>query len=177
METGPGYASKRQEAVDSMMTLLTADPNLMQQAGDLVFRNMDFPGADIIADRLAAANPLAQVDEKTDIPPQVQMQLKQSQMTIQQLQQQIQQMTLDMKYGASIAQQKDQAMLQKAQMELEVRREDTRMRTDTQAHDTVIKTQTQLEIEQLKAQLALVMAQMDLRSERAALDEAIERGI
>jgi hypothetical protein len=149
----------------------------MQQAGDLVFRNMDFPGADIIADRLAAANPLAQVDEKTDIPPQVQMQLKQSQMTIQQLQQQIQQMTLDIKYGASIAQQKDQAMLQKAQMELEVRREDTRMRTDTQAHDTVIKTQTQLEIEQLKAQLALVMAQMDLRSERAALDEAIERGI
>jgi hypothetical protein len=177
METGPGYASKRQEAVDSMMTLLTADPNLMQQAGDLVFRNMDFPGADIIADRLAAANPLAQVDEKADIPPQVQMQLKQSQMVIQQLQQQIQQMTLDMKYGASVAQQKDQAMLQKAQMEMEVRREDTRMRTDTQAHDTVIKTQTQLEIEQLKAQLALIMAQLDVRSERAALDEAIERGI
>jgi len=177
METGPGYASKRQEAVDSMMTLLTADPNLMQTAGDLVFRNMDFPGADIIADRLAAANPLAQVDEKADIPPQVQMQLKQSQAVIAQLQQQIQQMTLDMKYGASVAEQKDKAMLQKAQMELEVRREDTRMRTDTQAHDTVIKTQTQLEVEQLKAQLALVMAQMDLRSERAALDEAIERGI
>ena len=177
METGPGYASKRQEAVDSMMTLLTADPNLMQTAGDLVFRNMDFPGADIIADRLAAANPLAQIDEKADIPPQAQMQLKQSQSVIQQLQQQIQQMTLDMKYGASVAEQKDKAMLQKTQMEMEVRREDTRMRTDTQAHDTVIKTQTQLEVEQLKAQLALVMAQLDLRSERAALDETIERGI
>ena len=177
METGPGYASKRQEAVDSMMTLLTSDPNLMQQAGDLIFRNMDFPGADIIADRLAAANPLAQVDEKADIPPQVQMQLKQSQMTIQQLQQQIQQMTLDMKYGASVAQQKDEAANQRKQMELEVRREDTRMRTDTQAHDTVIKTQTQLEVEQMKAQLALVMAQLDLRSERAAMEEAVERGI
>ena len=177
METGPGYVSKRQEAVDSMMTLLTADPNLMQTAGDLVFRNMDFPGADIIADRLAAANPLAQIDEKADIPPQAQMQLKQSQSVIQQLQQQIQQMTLDMKYGASVAEQKDKAMLQKTQMEMEVRREDTRMRTDTQAHDTVIKTQTQLEVEQLKAQLALVMAQLDLRSERAALDETIERGI
>jgi len=177
METGPGYASKRQEAVDSMMTLLTADPNLMQQAGDLVFRNMDFPGADIIADRLAAANPLAQIDEKSDIPPQVQMQLAQSQQTIQQLQQQLQAMKMDIQYGASVAEQKDKAMLQKTQMELEVRREDTRMRTDTQAHDTVIKTQTQLEIEQMKAQLALVMAQLDVRSERAALDEAIERGI
>lgn len=177
METGPGYASKRQEAVENMMALLPADPNLMAQAGDLIFRNMDFPGADIIADRLAAANPLAQIDEKADIPPQVQMQLKQSQVVIQQLQDQIAQMTLDMKYGASVKQQQEEAATQRKQMELEVRREDTRMRTDTQAHDTVIKTQTQLEVEQIKAQLALVMAQLDLRTERAALDEAIERGI
>jgi hypothetical protein len=138
---------------------------------------MDFPGADIIADRLAAANPLAQVDEKADIPPQVQMQLKQSQMVIQQLQQQIQQMTLDMKYGASVAEQKDKAMLQKAQMEMEVRREDTRMRTDTAAHDTIIKTETQKEIEDMKAKLALILAQMDLRTEHAAMEEAVERGI
>ena len=177
METGPGYASKRQEAVDSMMTLLTADPNLMTQAGDLIFRNMDFPGAEIIADRLAAGNPLAQIDEKADIPPQVQMQLAQSQQTIQQLQQQIQQLTMDMKYRASIEQQKQEAETQRKQMDVDVRREDTRLRTDTQAHDTVIKTQTQLEVEQMKAQLALIMAQLDVRSERAALDEAIERGI
>jgi hypothetical protein len=177
METGPGYSSKRQEAVESMVQMLQVDPALMQQAGDLVFRNMDFPGADIIADRLAAGNPLAQIDEKSDIPPQVQMQLAQSQQTIQQLQQQLQAMQMDIQYGASVAEQKDKAMLQKTQMELEVRREDTRMRTDTQAHDTVIKTQTQLEIEQMKAQLALIMAQLGGKTERAALDEAIERGI
>jgi hypothetical protein len=177
METGPGYASKRAEAVDSMMNLLTADPNLMQQAGDLIFRNMDFPGADIIADRLAAANPLAQIDEKADIPPQVQMQLKQAQMTIQQLQQQIQAEEMDKKYRATVQQQVQEAETQREAMRLQVKREDTQMRTETQAHDTVIKTQTQLEVEQLKAQLALVMAQLDLRTERAALDEAVERGI
>jgi len=149
----------------------------MQQAGDLVFRNMDFPGADIIADRLAAANPLAQVDEKSDIPPQVQMQLAQAQQTIQQLQQQLQAMQMDMKYGATVAEQKDKAMLQKAQMDNETRRADSELRTSTTAHDTVIKTQTQIEVEQMKAQLALIMAKMDMRSERAALDEAIERGI
>jgi hypothetical protein len=69
METGPGYNSKRQEAVDSMMGMLSADPTLMQTAGDLIFRNMDFPGADIIADRLATLNPLSQVDEKSPVPP------------------------------------------------------------------------------------------------------------
>lgn len=177
MDTGPGYASKRQEAVDSMMALLTADPNLMQQAGDLIFRNMDFPGAEIVADRLAAANPLAQIDEKADIPPQVQMQLKQSQMVIQQLQDQIQQLTLDMKYGASIKQQQEQAATERKAMEIQGRREDTQLRTDTQAHDTVIKTETQKEIEAMKAQLALVMAQMDLRDLHTAEAEAIERGI
>jgi hypothetical protein len=177
METGPGYSSKRQEAVESMVQMLQVDPALMQQAGDLVFRNMDFPGADIIADRLAAANPLAQIDEKSDIPPQVQMQLKQSQMTIQQLQQQIQAMQMDMKYGATVAEQKDKAMLQKAQMDNETRRADSELRTSTTAHDTVLKTQTQIEVEQMKAQLALIMAQMDLRTERAAMEEAVERGI
>jgi len=177
METGPGYASKRAEAFDSMVQMLSVDPTLMQTAGDLIFRNSDFPGADIIADRLAAANPMAQIDEKSPVPPQVQMQLAQSQQTIQQLQQQIQAMQMDIQYGASVAEQKDKAMLQKTEMELEVRREDSKMRTSTQAHDTVIKTETQKEIEQMKAQLALILAQMNLKDQRAALDEAIERGI
>ena len=177
METGPGYNSKRQEAVESMVQMMGVDPDLMKQAGDLVFRNMDFPGADIIADRLAAANPLAQIDDKSDIPPQAQMMIKQGQDTIQQLQQQIQAMQMDMKYGASVAQQKEEAANIRKQMDVDVRREDVQMRTETQAHDTVIKTETQKEIEQMKAQLALVMAQLDVRSERAALDEAIERGI
>ena len=177
METGPGYSSKRQEAVDSMMSLLQADPGLMQQAGDLIFRNMDFPGADIVADRLAAANPLAQIDEKSNIPPQVQMQLAQSQQTIQQLQQQIQQMTMDIQYGASVKEQQDKAMLQKAQMEIAAKVHDTQMRTDTTAHDTIIKTETQKEIETMKAQLALLLAQIDVRGLHEAEAEAVERGI
>ena len=177
METGPGYASKRAEAVDSMMGLFAADPNLVQIAGDLLVRNMDFPGAEIIADRLAASNPMAQIDDKSKIPPQVQMQLAQSQQTIQQLQQQIQAMQMDMKYGASVAEQKDKAMLQKAEMDNATRREDSQMRTDTMAHDTVIKTETQKEIESMKAQLALILAQMDVKSLHEAEAEAIERGI
>jgi hypothetical protein len=89
MDTGPGYQSKRQEAVEAMVPLLQANPELFNAAGDLVFRNMDFPGADVIADRLAAMNPLAQIDEKVDIPPQVQMQMMVAQKTIADLQQQI----------------------------------------------------------------------------------------
>lgn len=91
METGPGYNSKRQEAVESMAPLLAGPNNpLMQVAGDLFFRNMDFPGADIIADRLAAANPLAQIDDKSDIPPRIQILIKQLKKQIQEQGQQLQ---------------------------------------------------------------------------------------
>jgi hypothetical protein len=177
MDTGPGYNSKRAEAVDSMMSLLGADPNLMQQAGDLIFRNMDFPGADIIADRLAAVNPLSQIDEKSKVPPQAQMMIAQGKKTIEQLQQQIQMMQMDSKYRASVQEQVQAAETEREKMRLQVRREDTQMRTDTTAHDTVIKTQTQLEIEQLKAQLALVLAHINKTTEKSAEAEAIERAI
>jgi len=156
---------------------LGADPSLMQQAGDLIFRNMDFPGADIIADRLAAINPLSQIDEKSEVPPQAQMMIAQGKQQIQQLQQQIQMMQMDAKYRASVQEQVQQAETEREKMRLQVKREDVMTRTDTQAHDTVIKTQTQLEIEQLKAQLALVLAHMNKTEMKLSNEEAVERAI
>ena len=188
MDTGPGYNSKRQEAVESMVDMLKVDPALMQQAGDLIFRNMDFPGADIIADRLAAANPLAQIDEKSPIPPQVQMQLKNAQAQMQKMQQEMQQMQLAMKQRSDIEQVKQDAETKRTLIketnrahDLELRDQerhaDMKLRTDTAAHDTVLKTQTQIEIEHIKGQFALMLAQLDERSLRAASAETTERAI
>ena len=188
MDTGPGYNSKRIEAVNSMMPLLSADPNLMNVAGDLIFRNMDFPGADVIADRLAAANPLAQIDDKSPIPPQVQMQLAQSKQTIDKLQQELQAMQLMLKNRSDVEQLKQDAETKRVLIketnrahEIELtdqkHHRDMVLRTDTQAHDTVIKTQTQMEIERMKADLAVYLAQLDRMSEKAATVEAIERAI
>ena len=188
MDTGPGYNSKRQEAVDSMLPLLSADPALMQTCGDLVFRNMDWPGADVIADRLAAANPLAQIDDHSEIPPLAQMKIKQADAQIQQLTQQLQALQLAMKQRQDIEQVKQDAETKRVVLketnrahEIELRDQerhaDMKMRTDTQAHDTVLKTQTQLEIEQMKAQVAILLAEMDRRSLREASAETTERAI
>jgi len=86
-------------------------------------------------------------------------------------------MQMDAKYRASVQQQVQEAETQREAMRLQVRREDTQMRTDTQAHDTVIKTETQKEVERMKAQLALVLAQLGMKDEQLAKEEAIERGI
>ena len=50
--TGPGYATKRQEALDGMTQVLQGNPALMQIAGDLLVKNMDWPGAEEIAKRM-----------------------------------------------------------------------------------------------------------------------------
>jgi hypothetical protein len=49
--TGPGYMTKRQEALDAMSQILQSNPALWSVAGDLFIKNMDWPGAQEMADR------------------------------------------------------------------------------------------------------------------------------
>jgi hypothetical protein len=49
--TGPGYMTKRQEALDAMSQILQTNPQLWSVAGDLFIKNMDWPGAQEMADR------------------------------------------------------------------------------------------------------------------------------
>jgi len=51
--TGPGYATKRQEALEAMGQLLQGNPQLWAVAGDLFVKNMDWPGAQEMAKRFA----------------------------------------------------------------------------------------------------------------------------
>ena len=102
MDTGPGYNSKREQAVQTMLPLMT-QPEVFQAAGDLLFRNMDFPGADVIADRLAAMNPLSQIDEQSDIPPQAQMQLLQAQKAMADMEQKLIAMQLEINNRGQVA--------------------------------------------------------------------------
>ena len=49
--TGPGYMTKRQEALDAMSQILQSNPQLWTVAGDLFIKNMDWPGAQEMAAR------------------------------------------------------------------------------------------------------------------------------
>lgn len=51
--TGPGYLTKRQEAMEAMAQILQTNPALWAIAGDLFVKNMDWPGAQEMANRLA----------------------------------------------------------------------------------------------------------------------------
>ena len=51
--TGPSYMTKRQEALEAMAQILQGNPELWKVAGDLFVKNMDWPGAQEMAKRLA----------------------------------------------------------------------------------------------------------------------------
>ena len=60
--TGPSYATKRQEGVDIMLTLMNTMPQVGNVIADIIVRNMDIPGAEEIEERLASLLPAGTVD-------------------------------------------------------------------------------------------------------------------
>ena len=65
--TGPSYMTKRQEAMDAMSQILQGNPNLWAVAGDLFVKNMDWPGADEMAERLRKTiDPAVLADQDED---------------------------------------------------------------------------------------------------------------
>jgi hypothetical protein len=79
VSVGPSYQSKRQEAVASIMALVSAYPNIMQAAGDLLVGQMDWPMAKQISERLKKMLP-PQLQDDDDTDPEVQVQKLQAQL-------------------------------------------------------------------------------------------------
>jgi len=160
MDTGPGYQSKRIQAVEAMMPLMAKD-ELFKIAGDLVFRNMDFPGADIIADRLAASNPLAQIDDKSPIPPQVQMQLAQSKQVIEQQQQQLQAMQLEINNRGQVAQIREDGATKRKLMEVTSKAHNTETMAEVKVNDQNTRAITSQNKTEIDAIVQLLLHHMD----------------
>lgn len=156
VSTGPAFQTKRQEASAQMTDVLKSKPELMQVIGDLVFRNLDWPGADEIADRLKAM-----------LPPQIQAlenkngtedpRLKVMMQQIEQAGQQIEQK----------AQALGQAEQQIKAMEDKLKADGTRLEAEKQ----VFESQKEVALSQIREQMTrLEMRQLQM--ENAMLKQA-----
>lgn len=91
---GPSFSTKRQEASETYLQLAQASPEVMGVAGDLIFKAMDLPYSEDIAERLKAMLPppvqqmLAQGKE---IPPEAQAVMQQANQAMALVEQQMQQ--------------------------------------------------------------------------------------
>lgn len=74
VSSGPSYNTRRQESADQMMELLRAFPQAAPVIGDLFAKNLDWPGAEEIAERLKAINPALKPPEDPMQNPEIVMQ-------------------------------------------------------------------------------------------------------
>lgn len=97
VQAGPSYTTKRQESAEQMMNFLQAFPQAAPMVGDLMAKNLDWPGADDIAKRLKAMLPPQLQDDGNPQVAALMQQLQQmdgqARQAVGQLQQQLQQVS------------------------------------------------------------------------------------
>ncbi len=150
VEAGPSFATKRMEAAQSMENLTRAYPQIMQIAGDLMVKNMDWPGAHEIAERLKKTLPpniLESESQQQPDPAQVKAQMDQMNQAIQQLTQALEQ-------ANAVIDQK------KIEIESEERIAFAKMETDLRKEAIKVSGNNALEI--LGAQIAQIQQRLQL---------------
>lgn len=90
---GPSYTTKRQEAAEAMTSMVQGNPQLWQVIGDLLVKNMDWPGADEMAKRLKATLLPAVQGEDDEVPPHVKQAINEAMQHMEQMKGQIQQLS------------------------------------------------------------------------------------
>ena len=95
VESGPSFATRRQEAAAMMIDMTKAFPNFAQVAGDLILGNMDWPGAKEMQARIRKTLPPGLVDDKQDsnIPEEAKAKMGQMEQMIHQISGQLEQAT------------------------------------------------------------------------------------
>jgi hypothetical protein len=160
---GPSFATLRQEAAEAYSEIASRDPNVMMAAGDLVFKAMDLPYAEQIAERYQAIlpPPIQQMLTKgKQLPPEVQAamaQVEQAQAMVDQKSQ------LMMQAEQELKQLQAQAQGQQAQAKL------------ASANLQTQEVQFQAQFDKLEmAKKDLDFAQQALANEKAIFDKHVE---
>jgi hypothetical protein len=123
VDTGPSFATKREEALQAMLDLTKAVPGLMANAGDLLVKNMDLPGASELAERIKKTLPPGIVDDpkKQPVPPEVQAQMQQMSQLVEQLTGQLNQASEEIKTKKMELESKERIEMKKLEVAVEMK--------------------------------------------------------
>ena len=184
VDTGPNYASKRAEAANSIMEMVKVNPSIFGIAGDLLVKNMDWPGAEDIADRIKVTlpPPIQQLLASQSTDPEVaamaaamQQQQQQSQMQMLQMGQELQK---TQQQNQQLQSQVYQHQMKGAEKDLQLKLKDGEIQqanSDAQVkmYDAQAKVMTQMmESKDVHAQIA-----NDMRESRATEFKIIQEAM
>lgn len=168
MDTGPGYQTKREESTEAVIGLLgtpLGEP-IVKVGSDIVVRNMDFAGADELADRLATTTPEGMKKAMEALPPNARAIVGALQQQIQQMQGVMQQQALELKYKGTIEAAKLEAADTKSQ------REDKTKRSTNE-----LDNQVKLQVAELGAAAQLLNTRAESEHEQRQTERLIDQGI
>lgn len=171
VSTGPSYSTKRQEAAETQMQLVQANPAMFPIVGDIMIRNMDWPGADEMADRLQAMLP-DQIKALKEKPDETAIEQKAAQ--LQQVEQGLMQKAQALFEKEQQMQQAEQVLNESAQTTAKDREELESLKTELNALKAEIDADSRI----LNADKARVVAELKLtQAQGAAATAEKEEGI
>lgn len=151
---GPSYASKRQEMTQNMFELYKMAPQLLEATADIFFRNLDWDGAQEIAERAKKMLPPQFQDDGPE-----QQQLMQAQKQMEAMGQQLQQMDAKLKEKQDNQAQSNALENKKIDLQHQIDSQKLNIDREKLALET-LKAQSEISPEQVKMMLAAI-SEMD----------------
>jgi hypothetical protein len=112
---------------------------------------------------------MAKIDEKSDIPPQVQMQLMASQKMVADLQQQIAALTLNLQHQTDVQRLKEEGQTRRKLMDVTSRAYNTETINESKVNQDILKSVTDQNRTELDAITKLLLKGMDARALQAEI--------
>lgn len=180
MDTGPGYETKREEGADNLIALLGIAPlaELIAKTGpDLVFRSIDHPYMQELADRLTAQNPEGLKKIMESLSGRARSLVQSLSNENSQLKQALQEAQLENKYGIAKAHIAATVKAHDTEESNKTRRADTESRERTQITTTAMKGHVELAKEEIAAGAQIIGKHQDAGYEAIARRETEEAAV
>jgi hypothetical protein len=164
VSVGPSFQTKRQEALDSLVSFVQAYPNVFPHIGDLLAENMDWPGAKQVAARLKKMLPPNLQDDVDPelIPPQVQSKMMQ-------VENQLKEVT-------KAYQQTKQALdTDQAKAQAQVAMKDREIAAESQAQERELSAKVQLEQIKQEGENARTLARIEQERANQIMKAQVDR--
>lgn len=176
MDTGPGYETKRQEGQEAVIDLMKTplgEP-IVKVGADLIVRNMDFAGADDLADRLLPTNAQGMQKAVQNLPKEAQGIVQALMTQGQQKDQLIQHLQMELKYKTTIEQGWMGVERDKFGLQAKTKEHDTDTKAVTQVQTTMLAGHTARDVAEIHGATQLLNTNTEAAHDRAAARDMIE---
>lgn len=179
MDTGAGYETRREEGSEALLQLIQSPPLaelIAQHGADLVFRSIDHPYMQELADRLQALTPQGIEAVAEQLPERAKSFIRALAGQLQQTQQALQSAQLELKQGLAKAHLQATVKAHDVEESNKTKRADTQVRADTAIKVAFIKEHGGLAREEIKAGSSLLERHVDHAHEDRQAERMIDSG-